>query len=76
MSEVEPRGRRGRATLILVLGSAALVLMLVFVLTNSQSVPLSIAFWDVSLPLWLLMIAPFLLGVLLGWATRWWTARR
>lgn len=83
MSQVEkPEGpkpskrRSGKATGTLILTVVVVALMFVFVITNSQSVPVSLAFWDVSMPLWLLVLGTLIVGVLIGWASRWWTARK
>lgn len=75
MAEAVEKGR-SKATLLLVIWAVVAALIILFVVTNSQSVPLSLAFWDVSMPLWLLVVVPFLLGVLIGWLSRWWTARK
>jgi uncharacterized integral membrane protein len=68
--------RRGKATGTLILTVVVLLLLFMFVITNSQSVPVSLAFWDVSAPLWLLVLLSLIAGVLIGWSARWWTARK
>ncbi len=68
--------RPSKATMLLITWAVAAALIILFVVTNSQSIELSLAFWDVSMPLWLVVVVPFLLGVLVGWLSRWWTARK
>jgi uncharacterized integral membrane protein len=68
--------RPSKATMLLITWAVAAALIILFVVTNSQSIELSLAFWDVAMPLWLVVVVPFLLGVLVGWLSRWWTARK
>jgi uncharacterized integral membrane protein len=65
-----------RNIFVLVLWALVVLLLLVFVLNNTQSTEFSIAFTTVTMPLWLLVVIVFALGVASGWASRWWTARR
>lgn len=44
-----------------------IVLVLVFVLQNTQRTRVTIIGWHVSPPLWLLIAAVALLGVVVGW---------
>jgi uncharacterized integral membrane protein len=67
---------KGRGTLLVVVWGVIGVLMLLFVLNNTQSTQFSIAFTTVTMPLWLLVLLVFGLGAVFGWITRWWTARR
>lgn len=52
------------------------ILVLLFIINNSQTVDLEILFMDFTMSLWLLVVVFFALGVLAGWVTRWWGARR
>jgi uncharacterized integral membrane protein len=67
---------KGRGPLLLIVWGVIGVLMLLFVLNNNQSTEFSIAFATLTMPLWLLVLLVFGLGVVFGWITRWWTARR
>lgn len=75
MSEVKPRGE-GRRTLVLVTVGVVAALVLLFILLNSKSIEVNLGVTDVLVPLWLLVIVPFFLGLAVGWATKWWTGRR
>lgn len=68
--------RKGRNILVLVTWGVVAVLMLLFITNNTQSIELSIAFTQVTWPLWLLVLVFFSLGLAAGWVTRWWTGRR
>lgn len=68
--------RKGPNTLVLVTWGVVAVLLLLFITNNTQSIELSIAFTEVTFPLWLLVLIFFSLGVAAGWVTRWWTSRR
>lgn len=74
MAELDKGEKRN--IFVLVLWGLVVVLLLVFVLNNSQSTEFSIGFATVTMPLWLLVVIVFALGVATGWATRWWTVRR
>ncbi len=53
-----------------------LVLLLVFVLQNTATVSFTLLVFDLSMPLWLLAVILFGIGVAVGWTTRWWSVRR
>lgn len=74
MSQVDPSEKR--SVVVLVVWGVVGALMLLFVLNNTQSTEFSIAFTTVAMPLWLLVVIVFALGVGCGWLTRWWTVRR
>lgn len=77
MAEGQSTARgKGRGTLLVVVWAVIGLLMLLFVLNNTQSTQFSIAFTTVTMPLWLLVLLVFGLGIVFGWITRWWTARR
>jgi uncharacterized integral membrane protein len=75
MSQNDAQKKSGN-TFVLVVWGVIAVLLLVFVANNTQSIELSIAFTEVSMPLWLLVVIIFALGLAAGWVTKWWTGRR
>lgn len=75
MSEVKTQGE-GRNTLVMVVWGVAALLILLFIINNSQSIELNIAFTEITFPLWLLVLVFFGLGLAAGWVTKWWTGRR
>lgn len=52
------------------------VIALLFVLRNSQPVPIDFVFFKVNAPLFVALIVALLLGMLLGGTGAWWSARR
>jgi uncharacterized integral membrane protein len=71
MADAAKRSNR----VVLVVWGVIGLLVLVFVLNNSQTVELSLAFRTVGMPVWLLVLVFFGLGLAAGWVTRWWTGR-
>jgi uncharacterized integral membrane protein len=61
---------------VLVVWGVIGLLVLLFVVNNSQTVELSVAFRTVGMPLWVLVLVFFALGLAAGWVTRWWSGRR
>jgi uncharacterized integral membrane protein len=53
-----------------------LVLLLVFVIQNTDTVSFTLLVFDLSMPLWLLAVILFAIGAAVGWITRWRSARR
>lgn len=52
------------------------VIAVLFVVRNSQSVPINFVFFEVNAPLFVALIVALLLGMLLGGTGAWWSARR
>jgi uncharacterized integral membrane protein len=74
VAELDQQERR--KIFVLVVWGLVGLLLLLFVLNNTQDTEFSIAFRTVTTPLWLLVVVVFALGVAAGWTTRWWTGRR
>ncbi|MEI2716225.1 MAG: lipopolysaccharide assembly protein LapA domain-containing protein [Candidatus Nanopelagicales bacterium] len=53
------------------------LIVLVFIFTNSQPVPVNFVIFRVdSAPLWIVLVVVLLIGIILGWMASWWTRRR
>lgn len=74
MSENLPQ-EKSRNYLLLAVWGVIAVLLILFIVNNTDDVTLSFAFTDTTWPLWLLVTVIFALGALSGWLTKWWTAR-
>lgn len=56
-------------------GVLALIVIL-FIVRNSQSVPVSFVFFTATIPLWTALAGVFAVGLVLGYLAAWWGARR
>jgi uncharacterized integral membrane protein len=56
-------GPSGKVLLLIV----ALVLLALFVLQNTNDADINFLFWDVQVPLWIVIVVSAALGVLAGW---------
>lgn len=75
MSQQDAPEKSGN-TFVLVVWGVIGAMLLLFVANNTQSIELSVAFTEVTMPLWLLVVIIFALGLAAGWVTKWWTGRR
>lgn len=67
MSE-HPAPQAGRRLSAKGIGAIVLgVLALVFILQNTDEVPIQFLFWDVRAGTWLALLITFALGLLVGW---------
>lgn len=70
-------GQNGERNVVaLVVWIVIAAVMLLFIFNNSQATNVSVAFFDFTTPLWVLILATFLLGFVGGWIARWRTRRR
>jgi uncharacterized integral membrane protein len=49
-------------------GAVIALLLLVFIVTNTDDAPVTVLFWTVTIPLWLALAGTAILGVLIGMA--------
>lgn len=68
--------RAQRNTAGLVIWAVIAVVMLLFVFNNSDDTPVSMAFVEFTMPLWVLMLLTFALGFVGGWILKWRRDRR
>lgn len=75
MTDREGRGGERNVAALVIWGLIAAV-MLLFVFNNAQATDVSVAFFDFTTPLWVLILTTFALGLVGGWILKWWTGRR
>jgi uncharacterized integral membrane protein len=70
--QVERRGRSGPSTAAIIrlglIGVVALI-VIVFILQNTEAVQFTFLFWDFTLALWVMFLITLLVGVLIGMLT-------
>lgn len=67
---------RQRNIFATVVGGIIAVVVIIFVVQNTEEVQVQWLGLDWSMPLWLLILIVMLLGVALGWLARWRQVRR
>ncbi len=52
------------------------LMVILFIVRNSQSVPVSFVFFTATIPLWIALTGVLIIGLILGYLAAWWGARQ
>lgn len=65
-------GRSGRAPVGLIASGIAGVLLLVFILQNTEQAKINFLWLDVTWGIWFVIVVSMVLGAVMGWGFRFW----
>ena len=65
-----------RVSVGLIVGAVAGVVLLLFILQNTDDADINFLFWDIGMPLWLLLVITILVTVVLTIIVMWFLGRR
>lgn len=65
-----------RVSVGLIVGAIGGVVLLLFILQNTDDADINFLFWDIGMPLWMLLVITILITVLLTIIVMWFLGRR
>ncbi len=67
---MSPEGTGKKFNLRIAIGIVVLVLAVIFIAQNTNTANITILTWDIDIPMWIVLVVMFILGMLLGGAVR------
>ena len=71
-----PEKENRQVSVGLIVGAIGGVVLLLFILQNTDDADINFLFWDIGMPLWLLLVITILLTVVLTIIVMWFLGRR
>lgn len=66
------RIERRRAPIGLIMSGIAAVVILIFIVQNTESAKVKFLFWNVEWGVWFVILVSMVLGAIMGWGFRFW----
>jgi len=67
---MSPEGTAKKFNPRIAIGIVVLVLAVIFIAQNTNTANITILTWDIDIPMWIVLVVMFILGMLLGGAVR------